>query len=160
MQRHRSEAPCDQAQRGAAIIEFAIVCVVFVTLLLSIMDLGRILFIWNAAGEATRWGARVAIVCDKPTPDQVRDKMRKILPSLSNGNIQINYYNPEGTVDNTCDASTCKGVEVKITGYAVQPVSPFMGVVMPVVPAFSTYLPRESMQATSSQGDQNPVCFM
>jgi Flp pilus assembly protein TadG len=147
-------------QRGAAIVEFAIVCVVFLTLLLSIMDFGRILFTWSAAAEATRWGARVAVVCDKLTPDQVRDKMRKILADLTNANIQINYYNPEGTVNNTCDASTCKGVEVKITAYSVQPISPLMGIVMPPVPAFATYLPRESMQAINAQGDQNPVCFM
>ena len=147
-------------QQGAAIVEFAIVCVVFITLLLSIMDFGRILFVWNTAAEATRWGARVAVVCDKLTPNQVRTKMRAVLADLADGNIDINYYNPEGTVDNSCDATNCKGVEVRITGYTVQPISPLTGLVMPPVPAFATYLPRESMQATNALGDQNPVCFM
>jgi Flp pilus assembly protein TadG len=96
--RHRAK------QQGAAIVEFAFVAVVLFTVLLAIMDFGRILFAWNAAAEATRWGARVAVVCDKLSPDQIRDKMKRILPELTNANIVINYYNPEGTINNSrCD---------------------------------------------------------
>jgi Flp pilus assembly protein TadG len=152
--RHRAK------QQGAAIVEFAFVAVVLFTLLLAIMDFGRILFAWNAAAEATRWGARVAVVCDKLSPDQIRDKMKRILPELTNANIVINYYNPEGTINNSCDATNCKGVEVSITGLVVQPISPFMSLVMPQVPPFQTYLPRESMEAINAAGEQNPVCFM
>ena len=152
--RHRTK------EQGGAIVEFAIVAVIFFTVLLAIMDFGRILFAWNAATEATRWGARVAVVCDKLSPDQIRDKMKRILPELTNSNILINYYNPEGTINNSCDATNCKGVEVSITGLSVQPISPFMGLLMPPVPPFTTYLPRESMEAINGVGDQNPVCFM
>jgi Flp pilus assembly protein TadG len=144
---------------GAAMIEFAIVATVFFTLMLAITDWGRMLYIWNAADEATRWGARIAVVCDKATPDQVRSKMKIWVPQLANANISINWYDPEGTVNNSCDSSTCKGVEVSITGLSVQPISPFMGIIMPPVPSFKTYLPRESMQAVNSAGDQNPVCM-
>jgi hypothetical protein len=42
----------------------------------------------------------------------------------------------------------------------VQPISPFMSLVMPQVPPFQTYLPRESMEAINAAGEQNPVCFM
>jgi Flp pilus assembly protein TadG len=52
-------------QQGAYIVEFALVLVLFFTVLLAIMDLGRMLFTWNAAAEATRVGARVSVVCDK-----------------------------------------------------------------------------------------------
>jgi Flp pilus assembly protein TadG len=152
--------PHPAKQQGAAIVEFAFVAVVLFTVLLAIMDFGRILFAWNAATEATRWGARVAVVCDKLSPDQIRDKMKRILPQLTNANIVINYYNPEGTINNSCDATNCKGVEVSITGLSVQPISPFMSLVMPQVPPFQTYLPRESMEAINAAGDQNPVCFM
>ena len=148
-----------KSQRGAALVEFALIVAVFITLLLAILDFGRILYAWNAAAEATRWGARIAVVCDALTPDQVRSKMKIILPELTDANIAINWYNPEGTIDNTCDSSNCKGVEVSITGFTVQPVSPFMGFVMPAVPSFKTYLPRESMQATNAAGDKNPVCL-
>ncbi len=148
-----------KSQSGAAIVEFGFIAIVFFMLLLAICDWGRMLFVWNAADEATRWGARIAVVCDKATPDQIRSKMKRMVPQLTDANITINWYDPEGTVNNSCDASTCKGVEVGITGFTVQPISPLMGIVMPSVPSFKTYLPRESMQAVNSAGDQNPVCM-
>jgi len=146
-------------QCGTTIVEFAIVAVVFFTLMLGIMDFGRMLFTWNSAAEATRWGARIAVVCDKLSPDQVRGKMKVIMPALANANIQIDWYNPVGVVSNTCDKASCKGVEVRITGFTIPNISPFMGFLMPPVPPFATYLPRESMEPTSAAGDSNPVCL-
>lgn len=159
-----------RGEHGATVVEFALVAVLFFTVMLGIMDFGRMLFTWNAAAEATRWGARIAVVCDKLTPDQIRDKMKAILPELGNANIVINWYNPEGVVNNACDRTNCKGVGVSIynnsanandpSNFKIPAVSPFMGFVMPPVPAFATYLPRESMEATNAAGDTNPVCFM
>lgn len=156
-------------ERGAAIVEFALVAVLFFTLLLGAMDFGRMLFMWNSAAEATRWGARIAVVCDKLTPDQVRGKMKQILPQLSDANIVISWQNPEGVASPGCDKSNCKGVEVGIynnpdntsdpNNLQFDAVSPFTGFLMPPVPAFSTYLPRESMEATNAAGDTNPVCL-
>src|SRR5262245_18536487 len=94
------------------------------------MDFGRMLFTWNAAAEATRWGARVAVVCDKATPanrNRIISKMQRILPELTDANVVINYHDPEGTVNNACDKATCKGVEVSLTGFTFTPISPFMG---------------------------------
>lgn len=148
------------SQCGAAIVEFAIVAVLFFSLLLGIMDFGRMLFTWNAAAEATRWGARIAVVCDKLTPDQVRDRMRRILPQLTNANIVINYYNPLGTINNACDKASCKAVEVSLAGFTFDPISPFMPFGLTTVPDFRTYLLRESMEAVDAAGDQNPACFI
>jgi Flp pilus assembly protein TadG len=146
-------------QFGAKTVEFAIVALLFFSLLLGIMDFGRMLFTWNAAAEATRWGARIAVVCDKLTPDQVRTRMRHILPQLTNTDIVITYYNPAGTVDNACTMDTCKAVEVSLSGFTFDPISPFIpsGLTMP---DFRTYLLRESMEAVNAAGDQNPVCFI
>jgi hypothetical protein len=141
-------------------IEFALAAVVFFSLLLGIMDFGRMLFTWNAAAEATRWGARIAVVCDKLTPDQVRDRMRSILPGLANDNIVINYYNPLGTINNACDKANCKAVEVSLAGFSFSPISPFMPFGLTTVPDFRTYLLRESMEAIDAAGDQNPTCFI
>lgn len=148
------------AQSGATIVEFAIVAVVFFSLLLGIMDFGRMLFLWNAAGEATRWGARAAVVCDKLTPDQVRGRMRNILPQLTDANIVINWYDPAGVVNNACDKANCKAVEVSVAGLSFDPISPFMPFGIVAVPDFRTYLPRESMEAVDAAGDQNPTCFI
>jgi Flp pilus assembly protein TadG len=155
----RSGAPC-RPQSGATIVEFAFVAALFFSLLLGIMDFGRILFAWNSAAEATRLGARIAVVCDKLTPSQVRDRMKKISPNLTDANIVINYYDPPGIVNNACTKATCKAVEVSLTGVAFNPVSPFL--LFNVIGAhdFRTYLLRESMEAINAAGDQNPVCFL
>lgn len=145
---------------GTTTLEFAIVAAILLSLLLGIVDFGRMLFTWNAAAEATRWGARIAVVCDKLTPDQVRDRMRRILPDLSNANIVIDFYDPLGTVNNTCTKDTCKAVQVSLNGYTFNPISPFLPFGAVSVPDFRTYLIRESMEAINAAGDQNPVCFM
>jgi len=54
-----------KSQRGAAAVEFALVAIVFFMLLIGIVEMGRVLFTWNAAAEATRYGARVAVVCPR-----------------------------------------------------------------------------------------------
>ncbi|HEX8989585.1 MAG TPA: TadE/TadG family type IV pilus assembly protein [Rhodocyclaceae bacterium] len=156
-------------ERGSATVEFAVVAVLFLTLLLGIMDFGRMLFTWNAAAEATRWGARVAVVCDKADAGLVLARMQTFLPQLTGANVVISWENPEGVADPGCDPSNCKGVQVSIynnpanpsdpNNFRIQPISPFMGFLMPPVPAFATYLPRESMQAASPAGDANPVCM-
>lgn len=137
-------------QRGAAIVEFSLVATLFFTLLLGIVDFGRVLFQWNAAAEATRLGARMAVVCDPGDPG-IRAHMRTMMldQGLSDAQLVI-AYNPAG-----CNASSCTSVTVSISGYRIPFISPLMGFSMPDVPPFSTTLPRESMD---SAGGLNPVC--
>ena len=144
--------------RGTTMVEFAIVAVVFFMLLLGIMDFGRMLFQWNAAAEATRWGARVAVVCDYDS-NEIRTLMRRILPELTDANIAITYFDPEG-VPSSCDKSTCKGVEVRLANFNFMPISPFMNFGLTTVPPFATYLVRESMETRNAANDRNPACFI
>jgi Flp pilus assembly protein TadG len=128
-------------QLGATTIELALVLVVFFMFLLGVTDVSRMLFTWNAATEATRLGARYAVVCAAPDNQaQVLDKMRKMVPEI--GAIALDW------TPAACDASTCTGVKVSITSLDYHWISPLTGVVMPVraLPPFSTYLPREMMR--------------
>lgn len=50
--------------RGAAAVEFAIVCTVFLALLFALIEYGRLLFLWNILPEVTRRAARAAAVTD------------------------------------------------------------------------------------------------
>ncbi len=145
-------APSPRA-RGATIVEFALVVALFVALVLAIVDLGRVLFLWDAAAEATRAGARIAAVCDVGSP-AVGTYMREVLldQGLSDAQVSV-VYAPSG-----CDASSCTQVTVSLQGYNIALISPFLDYVfhfsaVPDVPPFSTTLPRESL---SSAG--NPVC--
>lgn len=137
-----------QRQRGGTAIEFAIVSVVFISLLIGCMEFGRVLFYWNTAAEATRLGARMAIVCDKNAVT-IKQRMREMLNLVPEDMISI-VYKPDA-----CDINTCQTVTVSISpGVTVSTVMPFVPMAL-TLPSFSTTLPRESM---SSESGANPVC--
>jgi hypothetical protein len=142
--------PTLHAQRGVAAIEMAIVSVVFFMLLIGAMEMARLLWTWNAAGEATRLGARLAVVCDVGDP-VIRSRMRQMMAGLENSHITIDYLDP-GQAVNSCTAATCKSVRVSLSGYTHQPVIPFVGLSI-AIPPFQTTLPKEFMQSAG-----NPVC--
>ncbi len=132
-------------QEGAAAVEFALIAIVFFTLLLGILEFGRVLFTWNSAVEATRYGARVAVVCNI-NDGAVLSRMQQIMPSITSANVAVTYE-PSG-----CSPSTCERVKVRLQGLSVTPMIPLLNVTL-TVPAFETSLLRESLSSTS-----NPVC--
>jgi Flp pilus assembly protein TadG len=142
--------PHKQSQRGVAAVEFAIVASLFFMMLFGAMEMGRLLWTWNAAAEATRLGARMAVVCDLNDPSIVQ-RMRERLPALQASHVTIDYLNP-GSPVNTCSAATCKSVRVTLAGYTHVPIIPFASLSIPI-PPFQTTLPREFMQSAG-----NPVC--
>lgn len=142
--------PDARHQTGAAAVEFAVVAMVFFTLLIGIMEMGRLLWTWNAAVEATRAGARLAVVCSM-NDAAIADRMRDMLPTLAVANIDIDYLNPP-FADNTCTVDNCKAVRVSLTGYTHVAVIPLVPLSLPI-PQFQTTLPREGMNSTG-----NPVC--
>lgn len=126
---------------GATTVEFALGLLIFLMLVLGIVDFSRMLFTWNAANEATRAGARYAVVCDDTTQQAlVLARMKALLPQV---NTVAVTWAPSG-----CTAATCQGVTVSITGLDYQWISPIAGAVAPLIPmpGFSTYLPREVMR--------------
>lgn len=129
-------------QSGATAVEFALVLLIFLTFLLGIVDFSRMLYTWNAATEATRLGARYAVVCDDTgNSAQVLLKMQALLPQIQT--IKLAWI-PVG-----CTASTCEGVTLTITNLDYQWISPIAGIArLPAIrmPSFSTFLSREVMR--------------
>ncbi|NHZ62246.1 TadE family protein [Massilia genomosp. 1] len=133
--------PTSAAQDGATTIELAFVLVLFFMFLLGAMDMARMLFTWNAAAEATRAGARYAVVCADPANQgQVLEKMRTMLPEI--GAVTL-AWQPAG-----CDAASCTGLTLSIDSLQYRWISPLPGVLLPAraLPTFSTSLPREMMR--------------
>lgn len=134
-------------QSGAAIVEFALVALVFFGVLIGILEFGRMLFYWNSVTEATRLGARIAVVCDIGEAN-IKARMQEISPYVPAGNINV-AYTPSG-----CGAANCESVTV-----SVDPGVPF-DLMIPLVPlsitlrGFSTTLPRESLDSSGG----NPTC--
>lgn len=131
-------------QRGIAAVEFALIASLLFTLLFGVMEMSRLLFYWNTATEATRLGARLAVVCDKDD-SAIKSKMQSLLGVLEPSNISVDYL-PSG-----CNVDTCRSVTVSITGLTISTVIPLVPLNV-TMPPFSTTLPRESMDST------NPDC--
>ena len=135
------------SQRGVAAVEFALVAALLITLLIGIMEMSRVLFYWNTATEATRLGARLAVVCDQDAV-AIKQKMQAVLGILNSGNITVQYIDKDG---NSCDPDSCRSVTVSITGLTVSTLIPLVPLNIQM-PSFSTTLPRESMDSA------NPDC--
>lgn len=136
-----------RCQRGATAIEFALVLLIFLMFLLAVTDFSRLLFTWNAANEATRLGARYAVVCDDTASKAlVLAKMKAMVPEI--GDIDL-IWRPA-----SCNSSTCEGVTVTIKTINFQWISPIVGAVGPRLglPKFSTFLPREIMRQDPNSG--------
>lgn len=141
--------PQRPGQRGVAAVEFAIIAIVFFTLLLGIMEFGRWMFLLNGANEATRLGARLGVVCSIETGNVY--KIRARMSAMTGGGIpaanMVLLYEPTG-----CTVDTCNTVTAQIVGAQFSPVNPFFGSPFPI-PQFPTSLPREYMNSAG-----NPVC--
>lgn len=135
-------------QRGTAAIEFALVAGFggFLVLLIGIMELSRVLFYLNSASEATRLGARLAVVCNINAP-AIRTRMQERLQLLGDGDIVIEYNPP------ACNQGTCQSVTVSIApSVTINTFIPFVPFSI-ALPSFTTTLPRESLNSTD-----NSVC--
>jgi Flp pilus assembly protein TadG len=133
------------AQRGSTAVELALVMLMFLTFLLAVTDFGRMLYMWNAATEATRAGARYAVVCDD-TANQaaVLARMQQVMPQINA--ISLVWQDEAGNT--ACTSATCIGVTVTIVGLNYQWISPIAGLVRPAataMPTFRTFLTREIM---------------
>jgi len=137
-------------RRGAAAVEFALVASAFFMLLFGVIELARLMYLWNAAAEATRLGARTAAVCDLNAA-AVKARVRALMPGLTDADIDLSY-SPAG-----CGAASCSFVTVRlVTAQPIQTAIPFLPLSVNL-PAFSTTLSRESLASTVN-GTTNPVC--
>ena len=99
-------------QKGAALVEMALTLGIFMVLLLAIFEFALLLFSWSRGVEATRAGARLAVVTDpvvdlaeidaNDTPElsvncgtsdcgAIAERMMALLPEVQPENITIAY---------------------------------------------------------------------
>ena len=94
----------NQKQRGVAAVEFALVALLFFTILLAIIEIGRMLFIYNTMQEMTRRGAREAVVRWVDSASQAEIKSIALFnatampasPDVTAANITITYLQKDG----------------------------------------------------------------
>jgi Flp pilus assembly pilin Flp len=141
----RSAMP--QRQRGAMAVEFGLVAFMLFTALIGVMEVGRLLWTWNAAAEATRLGARLAAVCDIDDA-HIKQHMRERLPVLTDDNITLTYTNPGGSGGGIANTDF---VTVALTGYSHQMLMPLPTPLASIpIPSFATTVPRENMNSAAN----------
>ena len=148
-------------QKGINIVEFAIVSLLFFTLLFGIIEFARMMFIINTLGEATRRGARVAAVCPINAVEIKRVVRFSGAPNtVTNGNIiaidpdniTISYLKDDFTPETTSNYDNVAFVQVSIdTSQLSQTLSiPGVSSLTIIPPAITTTLPRESLGRTTA----------
>jgi Flp pilus assembly protein TadG len=116
-------------ERGQAVVEFALVGIVFVILALGTIDVGRAVWNYNTLAEATREGTRYAIVHGSlssdpsgPTPNDpnVTAKVQQFGSGLYPSRLTV--------LSEWIDGSNQAGKKVKVTSsYQFTPFFHFVG---------------------------------
>jgi Flp pilus assembly pilin Flp len=135
-------------ERGVAAVEFALVTGLCCFLLIAGVEVGRLLFTWNAAVEATRLGARLAAVCGSADGVMV-ERMRRILPALQPSQVVIEDIGPTGSADG-CTPEDCRAVRVSLRGVVHPTFVPWVAQVIPL-PPMQTALRKEFMNSTDNE---------
>lgn len=148
-------------QKGAETVEFAMIALLFFAVLFAIIELSRAMFVWNALTEATRRGARMAVICpvgsDVPKQVAIFDVIAgslgssPIIAGLTPDMVTISYFyvDPAGVKTSTTDPTQAKFTEVSITGYTHTLMIPLWGSSV-TAPEFRTTLNTESLGAVPS----------
>lgn len=141
-------------QKGAETVEFAVIALLFFAVIMTVIEFSRALFVWNALTEATRRGARMAVICpyQSPIPKQVAIfdiiagslGTSPIVGGLTPAMVSVRYLNQAGAVE--ANQSLIRFAEVKISGYTHRLIIPLWGRAV-TVPTFTTTLPTESLGA-------------
>ncbi len=133
-------------------VEFALIAILFVTLLMTILGFGHWMYTLEMVANATRAGARMAVVCNMNAA-QITATIEASVPQLSLTDAQVSLqYLPAG-----CDKTSCQSVQVSLTGASYAGWIPVLPASLPM-PPFTTTLPRESLESVNAAGETNPVC--
>lgn len=157
-------------QKGAETVEFAMIALLFFAMLFAIIEFSRALFVWNALTEATRRGARMAVVCPYQSmiPAQVAifDVIggtlgtSPIIGGLDIGMVEVHYFDKDHLeVLDAAKQWEISFVEASITNYQHEFIIPWFDLVQPdpMIQAFKTTLPTESLGAVPTYPNEDTI---
>lgn len=153
--------------RGVATVEFALVCVVFLTLLFGALEFARLLYVYNSLQEVTRRAARemtVRWITDEATVKQLALFGAAALPAgreITASSISIEYLAADGSPvttfpanpgdnlsacgDATRTASCIFSVRVSINSIQYTPMISLFSFLNLTLPSSSVTMHAESM---------------
>lgn len=133
-------------QGGAAVVEFALVVILLIMLLFGMIELGRALFTWNSAVDATRRGARIASIAAVGDKNTVLAEMRLSMPELTAADVNLEYSIDGNFPGAACVRGTCRFVRVSVN-YVFVPAIFFLPAQIRMPPLYTTN-PVEVLGAT------------
>jgi Flp pilus assembly protein TadG len=132
-----------RGRRGSTLVESSVVLLLFLVILVGTLDAGQLLFFHQFLTDRARTGARYAVVhaynataianvvaYADPAPEAGTSGLFGLTPAM----VQVNHYDPGTTADR---------VVVKITGYQMRFLSPWLAGVFTAGP-FQAVAPVES----------------
>ena len=85
---------CRKNRRGAAVVEFAFVAPLFITLVFGMIEFGRVVMVQQLLTNATREGARVGVLTDA-SDTEVKSRVVTYLAgsqiTIANSNVTVVY---------------------------------------------------------------------
>jgi predicted transcriptional regulator len=146
--------------QGVYVVEFAIIGLLLFTLLLGVLEMGRLYFTVNALDEVVRRGARLAAVCDIQDPVILRRAIFKaatdssasdLIGGLETADLTLVYLDENGVpVASPNDLVNASGfmairyVQLRVENFPFELLIPGFGGVF-TLPAFRSTIPRESL---------------
>ena len=139
-------------QHGLSTVEFALVAVVLFMMIFGVIEVGRAFFVASALDEATRRGARVAVVCpiNDPAIAQAAAFNNNLIPGLDASDIVVEYLDDSNAVIANPGVEeefiTIRFVRVRVVGFQHQMFIPLVTALSQfTMPEYATVLPRESL---------------
>lgn len=166
---NEASLPLGGRQRGAAMVEFAIVIVVFLILVFGGMEFARMLFQWERTVEATRAGVRAAVVSDPPSgcalpltcpggnascspddPSEILQAMQFMQPALEASDIEILYECSGTGYPDRPDPIPVVTVRIREGGLVFNPILPgLFGIDASIpIPSFPSSQTGEDLEDT------------
>lgn len=132
-------------QKGLYVVEFTLLATVFFLFILGVAGLAGYMYVYNAANNAAREGARLAAVCGASSETTIKNTMTAKVPSMPAANIVFDYL-PDGCESN----NSCTLVTLTINSFPVSLPTPAIYPVSISIPTFTTTFVRESMNAAGN----------
>jgi TadE-like protein len=152
-----------RGERGTSVAEFAMVAMLFFTLVFGIIEFGRMLYTHNALADATRRGARFAVLHPSAQATEVKNEVvygsnatfdkdgnptsSPLIAGLTVDMVDVSYEgeDTDGDPDTppTSFGSNLGTATVKINGYSFNLSIPLIGRAVPM-PDYATTLSAES----------------
>lgn len=138
------------AQRGSALVEFAIASTLALTLIFGIVDFGRALYTYHLVSNGARAGSRYAMVRGSActvagcpaTSDQIQTYVRGLAPGIDPNSLTVATSWPGGT---GCFGGTSNGPGCSVT---VSVTYPFKFLVS-LMPSFTMSMASSSTMTIS-----------